>query len=59
METRLNAYKASPDAIAAMNVAGTGAPSQDYEQGRTHFTEKDFVDLMLLVGAINVWNPLP
>jgi len=41
---------------ALTNVADTGAPSQDYEQGQAHFTEKEFVDLTLLVGAINVWN---
>ena len=41
---------------ALTNVADTGAPSQDYEQGRAHFTEKEFVDLTLLIGAINVWN---
>jgi AhpD family alkylhydroperoxidase len=34
----------------------TGAPTKDYEQGVANFTEKEFVDLTLLIGAINVWN---
>lgn len=41
---------------ALTRVADTGAPSRDYEQGTAHFTEKEFVDLTLLIGAINVWN---
>lgn len=36
----------------------TGAPTKDYEQGLANFTEKEFVDLTLLIGAINVWNRL-
>ncbi|WP_022963756.1 carboxymuconolactone decarboxylase family protein [Halopseudomonas pelagia] len=41
---------------ALTQLADTGAPSQDYEQGLAHFSEKEFVDLTLLIGAINVWN---
>lgn len=41
---------------ALTNLPDTGAPTQDYEQGLAHFTEKEFVDLTLLIGAINVWN---
>ncbi|MBL3555221.1 MULTISPECIES: carboxymuconolactone decarboxylase family protein [Marinobacter] len=41
---------------ALTKLAETGAPAHDYEQGRAHFTEKEFVDLTLLIGAINVWN---
>ncbi|MFL1454905.1 carboxymuconolactone decarboxylase family protein [Marinobacter sp. GN3S48] len=41
---------------ALTNLPDTGAPTQDYEQGIAHFTEKEFVDLTLLIGAINVWN---
>ncbi len=41
---------------ALTRVADTGAPAQDYEQGIEHFTDKEFVDLTLLIGAINVWN---
>lgn len=33
-----------------------GAPTPDYEAGLTHFSEKEFVDLTLLIGLINVWN---
>lgn len=41
---------------ALTRLADTGAPAQDYEQGRAQFTDKEFVDLTLLIGAINVWN---
>ncbi|MGE6776220.1 carboxymuconolactone decarboxylase family protein [Vreelandella titanicae] len=41
---------------ALTRLAGTCAPTKDYEQGLANFTEKEFVDLTLLIGAINVWN---
>lgn len=41
---------------ALTRLADTGAPTKDYEQGLANFTEKEFVDLTLLIGAINVWN---
>lgn len=41
---------------ALTRLPDTGAPAQDYEQGLENFTEKEFVDLTLLIGAINVWN---
>ncbi|MCG7199859.1 carboxymuconolactone decarboxylase family protein [Marinobacter pelagius] len=34
----------------------TGAPTRDYELGLAHFSEKEFVDLTLLIGVINAWN---
>lgn len=43
---------------ALTRLADTGAPAQDYEQGLAHFTEKEFVELTLLIGVINVWNRL-
>lgn len=41
---------------ALTRVSETGAPASDYQQCLAHFTEKEFVDLTLLIGAINVWN---
>ncbi len=41
---------------ALTKLPDTGAPTKDYEQGVANFTEKEFVDLTLLIGAINVWN---
>ena len=41
---------------ALTKLPDTGAPTNDYEQGVANFTEKEFVDLTLLIGAINVWN---
>lgn len=37
-------------------VADTGAPTEDYNRCLAHFTEKELVELTLLIGAINVWN---
>ncbi len=37
-------------------VSETGAPEADYRQGLTQFTEEEFVNLTLLIGAINIWN---
>lgn len=41
---------------ALTRLPDTGAPTLDYEQGLAHFTEQEFVNLTLLIGAINVWN---
>lgn len=41
---------------ALTRLPDTGAPAKDYEQGLENFTEKELVDLTLLIGAINVWN---
>ncbi|HBP41046.1 MAG: carboxymuconolactone decarboxylase family protein [Vreelandella alkaliphila] len=41
---------------ALTRLPDTGAPAKDYEQGLESFTEKELVDLTLLIGAINVWN---
>lgn len=37
-------------------IAETGAPDEDFEPLRAHFTEAEIVDLTLLITAINTWN---
>lgn len=39
-------------------VAKTHAPDADYEAVQAEFTEKEQVDLTLLIGTINTWNRL-
>jgi AhpD family alkylhydroperoxidase len=39
-------------------VAKTHAPDADYEAARAEFSEKELVDLTLLIGMINAWNRL-
>jgi AhpD family alkylhydroperoxidase len=39
-------------------VSDTHAPDADYEGLRKHFSEKEIVDLTILVGMINLWNRL-
>ena len=39
-------------------VAQTRAPDADYEAVRAEFSEKELVDLTLLIGMINAWNRL-
>jgi AhpD family alkylhydroperoxidase len=34
----------------------TGAPDADYDALRPHFTDKEIVDLTVLIGLINLWN---
>jgi len=34
----------------------TGAPDADCEALKRHFTEKEIVDLTVLIGLINLWN---
>ena len=38
------------------NVASTGAPDEDFQPLKGHFTDKEIVDLTVLIGLINVWN---
>ena len=38
------------------NVASTGAPDADFQPLKGHFTDKEIVDLTVLIGLINVWN---
>lgn len=37
-------------------VAQTRAPDEDYEALRQHFSEADIAKIILVIGAINVWN---
>lgn len=39
-------------------VAATGAPDEAYAPLRQHFSEKEIVDLTVLIGLINMWNRL-
>jgi AhpD family alkylhydroperoxidase len=39
-------------------VSQTHVPDSIYDELRKHFSEKEIVDLTLLVGTINVWNRL-
>jgi AhpD family alkylhydroperoxidase len=43
---------------AVTRVADTHVPDGVYESARTHFTEKELVDITLAVVAINGWNRL-
>jgi AhpD family alkylhydroperoxidase len=39
-------------------IAQTHAPDEIYEALKPHFSEKEIVDLTLVVGTINLWNRL-
>jgi AhpD family alkylhydroperoxidase len=39
-------------------VSETHVPDEVYENVRKHFSEKEIVDLSLIVGTINLWNRL-
>ncbi len=43
---------------AVTRVADTHVPDTAYEQARSHFTEKELVDLTLAIATINGWNRL-
>jgi AhpD family alkylhydroperoxidase len=43
---------------AVTRVADTHAPDAAYDALRPHFTEKEIVDLTILIGMINLWNRL-
>jgi AhpD family alkylhydroperoxidase len=43
---------------ALTHVAETHAPDDVYESLRPHFSEKEIVDLTILIGMINLWNRL-
>jgi AhpD family alkylhydroperoxidase len=43
---------------AVTRIADTHAPDDVYEGLRSHFSEKEIVDLTILVGMINLWNRL-
>ncbi len=37
-------------------VSQTGVPDAVYEEARKHFSERDLVDLTLIVAVMNAWN---
>ncbi|GGC00712.1 alkyl hydroperoxide reductase AhpD [Marinobacterium zhoushanense] len=39
-------------------LADSQAPDEDYQQAKQQFSDKELVNLTLLIGAINVWNRL-
>jgi AhpD family alkylhydroperoxidase len=43
---------------AVTRIADTHAPGDTYEALRPHFSEKEIVDLTILIGTINLWNRL-
>ncbi|HZD26607.1 MAG TPA: carboxymuconolactone decarboxylase family protein [Alphaproteobacteria bacterium] len=43
---------------AVTRLPETQAPDADYEALRAHFSDKEIVDLTILVGLINLWNRL-
>ena len=50
------ARRARLDQLAHAACRRTGAPDADYEALKGHFTEKEIVDLTVLIGLINLWN---
>jgi AhpD family alkylhydroperoxidase len=40
------------------NIAQTGAPDEDYQPLKAHFSEAEIVQLTLLITTINAWNRL-
>jgi len=43
-------------AEALTNVSTTHAPDEAYDLVRQHFSDKDLVDLTLLIATMNAWN---
>jgi AhpD family alkylhydroperoxidase len=43
---------------AVTRIADTHAPKEVYDGLRPHFSEKEIVDLTVLIGTINLWNRL-
>ncbi|MFB3789379.1 MAG: carboxymuconolactone decarboxylase family protein [bacterium] len=37
-------------------ISQTGVPDEAYEEARRHFSEKELVDLTVIVGMMNLWN---
>lgn len=40
------------------NLSTTGAPDEDYDNLRQHFSEAEVAKLTLVIGTINIWNRL-
>lgn len=43
-------------AESVTRVSETGVPDAAFKEARRHFTEKDPVDLTLVVASMNAWN---
>ena len=43
---------------AVTKISETHAPAATYEALKPHFSEKEIVDLTVLIGTINLWNRL-
>jgi AhpD family alkylhydroperoxidase len=41
---------------ALTHVSETGAPDEDYDALKPHFTDEQIVHLTMLIGVINAWN---
>ena len=55
-DARERAALAWTDALTRID--RTHAPDADFEALRAHFSEKEIVDLTVLIGMINLWNRL-
>jgi AhpD family alkylhydroperoxidase len=53
-DERERAVLAWTDALT--NIAQTGAPDNDYEALRRHFSEEEITKLTVAIGTINMWN---
>lgn len=56
-------YTAKEKAVLALTehltrISQDGVPDQLYEQVRTHFNEKQYIDLIMAINTINCWNRL-
>ncbi|WP_239618072.1 carboxymuconolactone decarboxylase family protein [Cohnella mopanensis] len=40
----------------ATKLSEAGIPREVYDRVRTHFSEKQFIDLIMAINAINAWN---
>ena len=43
-------------AESVTNVSQTGIPDAVYDEARKHFSDKDLVDLTLVISVMNAWN---
>ncbi len=43
-------------AESVTNVSQTGIPDAVYEEAKKHFSDKDLVDLTLIISMMNAWN---
>ena len=43
---------------AVTRISEAGVPDEVYARVRGHYSEEQYLDLLLLIGVINVWNRL-